>query len=287
MSTALKEIKNRIKAANNIKQIAKAMKLIASIKVKKIQKAFFPFKNYLSAIEDILSVLINNIDFRLNMQSLELIEHRESKTPLVVVFSSDKGLCGAFNSNLFNFFEKKYSKDVLLITVGKKASIYFSKRNYNIVGSIVKVPDIPTFDFSKNITDIIIDNFYKNKKIGFVEVVYNKFVNSLVYEAEAIRIVPLSLSIDRKVENVNHFLFEPDVEFIGNYILELYLYSLIYKLLVESKLSEFSSRFKAMSTASDNADNLIKELKLLFFKKRQEAITKELLEISAGVEALK
>ncbi|MFN3477823.1 MAG: F0F1 ATP synthase subunit gamma, partial [bacterium] len=87
--------------------------------------------------------------------------------------------------------------------------------------------------------------------------------------------------------NVDHFIFEPSVEKIGEYVFELYLNSVVYKLLIESKLSEFSSRYSAMNTATENADNLIKELKLFFFKKRQESITKELLEISAGVEALK
>lgn len=293
MSTALKEIKNRIKAANNIKQIAKAMKLIASIKVKKIQKAFFPFKSYLSSIEEILNVLINNIDFKLSIQNLELLNERKTNKRLVIVISSDKGLCGAFNSNLFNFFERKisreteYFKEMLLLTIGKKATIYFSKRNYNIIQSINKVPDIPYFSFSKNITELIINKFHENKSIASVEVLYNKFINSLVYEPSIVKVVPLSLNLSKKELNSNHFIFEPNVENIGNYVLELYLYSLIYNLLVESKLSEFSARFRAMNIASDNADNLIKELKLLFFKKRQESITKELLEISAGVEALK
>jgi len=293
MSTALKEIKNRIKAANNIKQIAKAMKLIASIKVKKIQKAFFPFKSYLSSVEEILNVLINNIDFKLSIQNLELLNERKTNKRLVIVISSDKGLCGAFNSNLFNFFEKKvsreteYFKEMLLVTIGKKATIYFSKRNYNIIESINKVPDIPYFSFSKNITELIINKFHEDKSIASVEVLYNKFINSLVYEPSIVKVVPLSLNLSKKELNSNHFIFEPNVENIGNYVLELYLYSLVYKLLVESKLSEFSARFRAMNIASDNADNLIKELKLLFFKKRQESITKELLEISAGVEALK
>ncbi len=292
MSMALKEIKNRIKAANNIRQITKAMKLIASIKLKKIQKTFFPFKTYLSSIKEILNLLLRNHDFLIMMNSLEYFKERNADKKIVVIISSDKGLCGAYNTNLFNFFEKKYNKNkVKLITVGKKAYFYFSKRNYTILGNFEKIPDVPTFEFCRKINEFVISAYKDNKDANSVEVVYTKFINSIRYQPDVEKVLPLlNLKSDdkEKIEKtVDHFLFEPSLEVIGNYIIELYVDSLIYKLLVEAKLSEFSARFSAMNTATDNAEKLIKDLKLLFFKQRQESITKELLEISAGVEALK
>ncbi|MFN4220251.1 MAG: ATP synthase F1 subunit gamma [bacterium] len=292
MSMALKEIKNRIKAANNIKQITKAMKLIASIKLKKIQKTFFPFKSYLAGITEFMAVLVKNSDFRLSVQNLEYFKQRESKKLMSVVISSDKGLCGAFNTNIFNFFEKRYGKtkkdDILLVAVGKKAYNFFSKRNYNIISFFDKVPDIPNFEFSKKISQIILKNYSEDFNISKVEVIYTKFINSMKYEPDVYEFLPLNINLEKEASfNVDHFIFEPSVEKIGEYVFELYLNSVVYKLLIESKLSEFSSRYSAMNTATENADNLIKELKLFFFKKRQESITKELLEISAGVEALK
>ncbi|MCX7971912.1 MAG: ATP synthase F1 subunit gamma [bacterium] len=289
MSMALKEIKNRIKAANNIRQITKAMKLIASIKLKKLQRTFFPFKNYLAGMQEIVGVILNNHDFKMIMSTIEYFKPRNSSNVLAVIMSSDKGLCGAFNTNIFNFFEKRYSNQNLkLITVGRKAYLYFSKRNYNIVEYFDKVPDIPTFNFSKKINKAIMETYTSDPNIGKVEVLYTKFISSMRYQPNAETLLPFTnIDFGKIGYNVDHFIFEPSIEKIVKQICELYLESLVYKLLVESKLSEFSSRFSAMNTATDNAEKLIKELKLLFFKKRQESITKELLEISAGVEALK
>lgn len=292
MSMALKEVKNRIKAANNIRQITKAMKLIASIKLKKIQKTFFPFKTYLNSIKEILNLLLNNHDFLITMNNLEYFKQRNTDKKIVMIISSDKGLCGAYNTNLFNFFEKKYDRNkVKLITVGRKAYYYFYKRNYAILGNFEKIPDVPTFEFCRKINEFVINAYNNNKDVDFVEVVYTKFINSIRYQPDVEKVLPLltikNMEVGRIEKTVDHFLFEPSLELIGNYIIELYVDSLIYKLLVEAKLSEFSARFSAMNTATDNAEKLIKELKLLFFKQRQESITKELLEISAGVEALK
>ncbi|MCS7243601.1 MAG: ATP synthase F1 subunit gamma [Candidatus Calescibacterium sp.] len=289
MSMALKEIKNRIRAANNIRQITKAMKLIASIKLKKIQRTFFPFRIYLNSIREIMNVLMNNIDFKLMVSGIEYFKIRNTSNILAVVISSDKGLCGSYNTNLFNFFEKKYTKHNLkMITVGRKAYLYFSKRNYEIIDHFDKVPDVPSFSFSKKINQSIMENYKNLHDISKVDVIYTKFINSIRYQPNVETVLPISsVDVEKINKTVDHFIFEPSLESIGQYIFELYIDSLIYKLLVESKLSEFSARFSAMNTATDNAEKLIKELKLLFFKKRQESITKELLEISAGVEALK
>ncbi|MEN3015189.1 MAG: ATP synthase F1 subunit gamma [bacterium] len=289
MSTTLKEIKNRIKAATNIRQITKAMKLISSIKLKKIQKAFLPFKNYQKSIEELISVLVKNIDFKLIVSNVEFFKVRKSNKDLVVIFSSDKGLCGAFNTNLFMFFEKSFKRDnVKLITVGKKAILYFSRRNYEIVDHFEKIPDIPSFEFSRKLNELVKKIYISDSNISSVKLVYNSFISSIKYEPRIETLLPISEQNFKATNyNVNHFIFEPSLEKIASYLFELYIDSLIYKVLMDSKLSEFSARFTAMNTATENAENLIKELKLLFFKRRQESITKELLEISAGVEALK
>lgn len=291
MSMALKELKNRIKAADNIKQITKAMKLIASVKIKKIQRAFLPFRSYINDLQKILAVLLKNTDFKLSLGNIDILKEKQGDKLGLLVITSDKGLCGAFNTNIFNYFEKNYInlKDKLLvIAVGKKAINYFAKRGYNLFATFDKVGDIPSFDFIKQLRNEV---FYLYEKVSKIEVIYTKYYSASRFVPISIRILPFDVNLisikEDKAYNVDHFLFEPYLEDIGQEVFEIYVSSLIYQLILESKLSEFSARLMAMNTATDNAENLIKELKLLFFKKRQESITKELLEIVAGVEALK
>ncbi|MCX7870539.1 MAG: ATP synthase F1 subunit gamma [bacterium] len=294
MSMALKELKNRIKAADNIKQITRAMKLIASVKIKKIQRAFLPFKEYFKNLQEIVSVLLSNTDFKLSLKDLDILKQKEGNKIGLVVITSDKGLCGAFNTNIFNYFEKNYINlrdNLVIVAVGKKAVSYFNTRKYNLFATFDKVGDIPSFEFIKKLRDQVFD-LYKN--VSKVEVIYARYYSASKFIPVSVKLLPFDINLvdikrDDKVtlDNVDHFIFEPFLEDIGQEIFEIYVSSLIYQLILESKLSEFSARLMAMNTATDNAENLIKDLKLLFFKKRQEAITKELLEIVAGVEALK
>jgi F-type H+-transporting ATPase subunit gamma len=291
MSMALKELKNRIKAADNIKQITRAMKLIASVKIKKIQRAFLPFREYIKDLQKIVSVLLRNTDFRLNLGNLDILKEKQGYKIGLIVVTSDKGLCGAFNTNIFNYFEKKYSnlkEKLIVIPVGKKAVSYFSKRGYNLFATFEKVGDIPSFDFIKRLRYEIF-NLYE--RVPRIEVIYTKYYSPSKFLPISIKLLPFDVSLidikEEKSDNVDHFIFEPSLDDIGQEIFEIYVNSLIYQLILDSKLSEFSARLMAMNTATENAENLIKDLKLLFFKKRQESITKELLEIVAGVEALK
>jgi len=291
MSMALKELKNRIKAADNIKQITRAMKLIASVKIKKIQRAFLPFREYIKDLQKIVSVLLRSTDFRLNLGNLDILKEKQGDKIGLIVVSSDKGLCGAFNTNIFNYFEKKYSnlkEKLIIIPVGKKAVSYFSKRGYNLFATFDKVGDIPSFDFIKRLRYEIF-NLYE--RVSRIEVIYTKYYSSSKFLPISVKLLPFDVSLidikEEKSYSVDHFIFEPFLDDIGQEIFEIYVNSLIYQLILDSKLSEFSARLMAMNTATENAENLIKDLKLLFFKKRQESITKELLEIVAGVEALK
>jgi F-type H+-transporting ATPase subunit gamma len=291
MSMALKELKNRIKAADNIKQITRAMKLIANVKIKKIQRAFLPFREYIKDLQKIVSVLLRNTDFRLSLGNLDILKEKQGDKIGLIVVSSDKGLCGAFNTNIFNYFEKKYSdlkEKLIVIPVGRKAVSYFSKRGYNLFATFDKVGDIPSFDFIKRLRDEIF-NLYE--RVSRIEVIYTKYYSSSKFLPISVKLLPFDVSLidikEEKSYSVDHFIFEPSLDDIGQEIFEIYVNSLIYQLILDSKLSEFSARLMAMNTATENAENLIKDLKLLFFKKRQESITKELLEIVAGVEALK
>jgi F-type H+-transporting ATPase subunit gamma len=291
MSMALKELKNRIKAADNIKQITRAMKLIASVKIKKIQRAFLPFREYIKDLQKIVSVLLRNTDFRLNLGNLDILKEKQGDKIGLIVATSDKGLCGAFNTNIFNYFEKKYlnlKEKLIIIPVGKKAVSYFSRRGYNLFATFDKVGDIPSFDFIKRLRYEI---FNLHERVSGIEVIYTKYYSPSKFLPISIKLLPFDVSLidikEEKSDNVDHFIFEPSLDDIGQEIFEIYVNSLIYQLILDSKLSEFSARLMAMNTATENAENLIKDLKLLFFKKRQESITKELLEIVAGVEALK
>jgi F-type H+-transporting ATPase subunit gamma len=289
----LREIKGRINSIKNTEKITRAMKMVAAVKFRKAQENVVAARPYARKLGEILRSLIPAIDTVDN----ELLKEREVKKVCLVVVTSDRGFAGPFNTNLIREAAKiiieKYndfyvSHDLTLITVGKKSFDYFSKREYDIFAKYVGVFDRLEFTSAKKIIADILDG-YTTRNFDKVIIVYNEFKSASQAQITEEQFLPIH-SIDNsqpEIAKVSDFIAEPDVKSIIDYMLPKHLNTQIWRIMLESYASEQAARMLAMDSATNNANELIKTLQLHYNKARQAAITKELLEIVSGAEALK
>ena len=290
----LREIKRRIGSVKSTEKITKAMKMVASVKFRKAQQNVVAARPYAKKISEILRNLIPTIESFDN----ELLKQREIKKVLVVVIAADRGLCGSFNTNLLKaatiIINEKYgeylkSKDLSMFPIGRKAFDYFSKRGFDLYAKSVNVFDRLTFSDAENIVKEIITG-YKDKNFDKVVLVYNEFksvIQSKTVEEQFLPIPPFEAVEGETKTKVSNYIFEPSsVEIVDN-LLPRHLNTQIWRALLESYASEQAARMTAMDAATTNANDLVRELSLTYNRARQAAITKELLEVVAGAEALR
>ncbi|MCI0448735.1 MAG: ATP synthase F1 subunit gamma [Chlorobi bacterium] len=288
----LREIKRRIGSIKSTEKITRAMKMVASVKFRKAQQNVVAARPYARKIDEILRNLIPGIEDLDN----KLLKEREIKKLIAVVVSSDRGLCGSFNTNLLksasNKIVNKYSDfytshNITLFTVGRKSFDYFSKRGFDIFARAVNVFDRLNFIDAQNIVKEIIKGYTENK-FDKVIVIYNEFksvVQSKIVEEQFLPIPPF-VNEGEKLKTSN-YIFEPSGKDIIDNLLPRHLNTQIWRVLLESYASEQAARMTAMDTATTNANDLVKQLSLTYNRARQAAITKELLEVVAGAEALR
>ena len=269
------------------------MKMVAAVKFRKAQENVVAARPYARKLGEILRNLIPAIDTVDN----ELLKDREVKKVCIVVVTSDRGFAGPFNTNLIKeaakIIKEKYndfysSHNLTLITVGKKSFDYFSKRDFDIFAKYVGVFDRLEFTSAQKIIADILDGYTK-QKFDKVIIVYNEFKSASQAQITEEQFLPIH-SIDASGESktkVSDFIAEPDVKSIIDYMLPKHLNTQIWRVMLESYASEQAARMLAMDSATNNANELIKDLQLHYNKARQAAITKELLEIVSGAEALK
>jgi F-type H+-transporting ATPase subunit gamma len=289
----LREIKSRIGSIKNTEKITRAMKMVAAVKFRKAQENVIAARPYAKKIAEILKSLIPTVGSVEN----ELLKERDVKRVCLVIVTSDRGFAGPFNTNLIKEAEKlikeKYadffnSHNITLVTLGKKAFDFFSKRNYDIFARYVGIFDKIEFASARKIVTELISG-YLDKKFDKVIVVYNEFKSAAQARIVEEQFLPI-LSIDdteASAENVSDFIFEPAAKEIIDYLLPKHLNTQIWRVLLESYASEQAARMMAMESATSNANDLIKTLLLTYNKARQAAITKELLEVVSGAEALR
>ncbi len=289
----LREIKSRIGSIKNTEKITRAMKMVAAVKFRKAQENVIAARPYANKIAEILKSLIPTVSDIEN----ELLKEREVKKICLVVVTSDRGFAGPFNTNLIKEAEKlikvKYadfynSHNLTLFTLGKKSFDYFSKRNYDIFARNVGIFDRIEFTSARKVVTEILGG-YLDKKFDKVAVIYNEFKSAAQAQILEEQFLPI-LSIDNSetsAENIADFIFEPAAREIIDYLLPKHLNTQIWRVLLESYASEQAARMMAMESATSNANDLIKTLNITYNKARQGAITKELLEIVSGAEALK
>tara|TARA_B100000989_G_C19490606_1_gene449594 strand:- start:134 stop:997 length:864 start_codon:yes stop_codon:yes gene_type:complete len=282
----IKEVKNRIGSVKSTQQLTKAMKMVAAAKLKRAQEKVTELRPYSSKLNEILSNLSDSI-------SNVLFEQRDDKKILFIVIASDKGLCGSFNSNIFKLFnsimeDKKYdANEIHIIPIGKKAYDYFKKKNYEVIDQFWNSLNGFSYTDASNIFDYV-RNEYLCNNIHKVHIIYNEFKNVAIQKSVIEQFLPIE---DNCYENTSviikkNYLFEPSKSDIADSLIPQTLKTQILKSVFESNASEQGSRMTAMSQATDNAGELLKELRLTYNRTRQAAITKEILEIVGGAEAL-
>ena len=282
----IKEVKNRIGSVKSTQQLTKAMKMVAAAKLKKAQDKVTELRPYSNKLNEILSNLSGSINNR-------LFEKREVKNTLIIVVASDKGLCGSFNSNIFKLFnsiaeEKNINPNsTIIMPIGKKANDFFKKKNFKLLDEFWTTLNGFSYSDASRIFDYV-HKEYISKHIDQVYIIYNEFKNVALQKSVIEKFLPIeeSLNEDESSSVNNNYLFEPNKSDIANSLIPQTLKTQILKSVFESNASEQGSRMTAMSQATDNAGELLKELKLTYNRTRQAAITKEILEIVGGAEAL-
>jgi F-type H+-transporting ATPase subunit gamma len=301
MAATLRELRGRIRSAGSIKKITKAQEMIATSRIGKAQTRLESARPYAFQITATLTTLSAEaaLDHPL------LVERPEPKAAGVLVVSSDRGLCGAYNSSIFRRSEELFSllreegKTPVLYTVGRKALNYFKFRNWDITESWTGFSEQPNYEKAAEIGSTLVDAFMKgtgddndqqsedDQGVDELHIVYSEFKSMMSQTAVAHRIAPLVVEyVEEETDLHTLYSFEPDATTLFEALLPRYLTTRVYAALLESAASELASRQRAMKSATDNADDLIKDLTLMANRERQAQITQEISEIVGGANAL-
>ncbi len=288
----LKSIKVRIKSIKSTQKITQAMKLVAASKVRKAQVRVLNSRPYSQKVKSFIESTVSGMADA-DRQEIPLMNQREVKSIGIIVISSDRGLCGSYNTNIV----KRASKRVIeleksgitpkLIIIGNKANNFFRRVKVETLESFTQIPATPTIELANLIANTAEKNFI-DKKVDQVEIIGTDFISMLRNEVYVKHFLPIKdEETGEKPASKSEILFEPSLENVLEYLLPLYLSNIIYHALLEASTSELASRMNAMSSATKNAKELIENLTIVYNKARQAAITQELTEIVGGVEALK
>jgi F-type H+-transporting ATPase subunit gamma len=290
---SLKEVKSRIGSVISTQQITKAMKMVAAAKLRKSQDRITQMRPFAQKLSTILQNLSSAQEAAGdNWYSVK----REEKKILIIAISSDRGLCGSFNSTVFKGvnkliaekYELQFRKgDVTVLPLGKKAFDFFSKRNVSVIDNYVGTIGHISYENVSDVAVYLMEAFRKGT-FDKIEIVYNEFKNTatqILRIEQFLPVLPPTKSNKLKVET--DYLYEPGKEQIITGLIPKSLKIQLFKAVLDSNASENGARMTAMDKATENAGELLKELKLTYNRSRQAAITKEILEIVGGAEALK
>ena len=280
----LKEIRNRISSVSSTMQITSAMKMVSAAKLKKAQDAITAMRPYADKLTELLQNFSSNLDVD---NGSVFTKNREIKNILIVAITSNRGLCGAFNSNIIkqvNELAKNYTKgNVSVMAIGKKANDSLSKE-FKILSNESKIFDDLNFINVAQIAQVLMNKF-KDGSVDKIELVYNKFKNAATQIVTTEQFLPIVTSNDQ-INNNQDYIFEPSKVEIVKTLIPKSLKTQLFKAIRDSFASEHGARMTAMHKATDNATELRDQLKLTYNKARQAAITNEILEIVGGAEAL-
>lgn len=294
----LRDIRRRIGAVSNTAKITQAMRMVSAAKLRRAQEAIWSARPYVKKLSEVLANLVSAVGE--NYSHPLINKPKKHKNCLLIIISAERGLCGSFNSNLYRF-TKNYIKEELLqqnqelkisiIPVGKRSCQFFAKEDYPIIKEFSGVFQKLNYQTSKEIIDIS-SKLFINGEIDKVIVIFNEFVNLIKQVPSTIQLLPIDCneSIKRDETKTKYnldYIFEPDQHSILDNLLPKNLEIQLWRALLESNAAEQAARMMAMENATTNAQELIKHLELVFNKARQAAITKEMLEIVSGAEALK
>lgn len=292
MSGQLKEVRNRIQSVTSTQQITKAMKMVSAAKLRRATDAIVQMRPYAEKLQEMLSNIVSNTSGDVD---LSLAEERNVERVLLIVITSDRGLCGGYNANIIKTARKSIAEqysaqhangNVTILPIGKKAYEYFVKHNYKVVD-----------DFWTTFADLTFDNVRKaavyaqtaflKKEFDKVELIYSKFKNAATqeYVAEAYLPIP-KVEQGEEGKGKADYIFEPSAEVLITELMPKILNTQVYKAMLDANASEHGARMTAMDKASENANEMLRNLKISYNRARQAAITTELTEIVSGAAAL-
>jgi F-type H+-transporting ATPase subunit gamma len=295
MGAQLRVYRQKIKSAQTTKKITRAMELISASRINKAQQRVAASTPYSRAVTRAVSAVatFSNVDHPLTTEPVRI------DRAAVVIFTSDRGLAGAFSSNVLKEAEqltnllKEQGKEVTYYLVGRKAVAYFGFRRRSFTQSWIGGTDLPQFGTAKEIADAVVAAFntdYKDGGVDEIHLVSNRFISMIAQVPEVVRLLPLEIveGVESPTESQVYPLyeFEPDVTKVLDALLPVYIESRIYNAMLQSAASEHAARQKAMKSATDNADKLIKNYTRLSNAARQSEITQQISEIVGGADAL-
>lgn len=282
----LRDLKKRLQTVKSTKQITKAMKMVAASKLRKSQEALLLLRPYAFKIASILSALKDRVD----VSEHPLLRKREIKKTRVVIISSDRGLCGSYNTNIIKKAESYIKENGLNETnsildfIGKKAFEYFRKR-YNNIGDNYRMDLDPTYSSGSGIAERMMANYISGDFDSLV-VIYNEFKSAMTQKIVVEQVFPIIPPEHDELSNVDRYIYEPSEGDVLKDLLPKYVKIYGLRVLLESLASEHGARMTAMENATKNSEEMMKRLSLIYNRQRQAAITTELMEIVGGKEAL-
>ena len=292
MSGALKEVRNRIKSVQSTQQITKAMKMVSAAKLRRAQDAVTQMRPYAHKLQEMLSNIVSNSEGEIN---IALAAERAVEKVMIIVVTSDRGLCGGYNSNLIKL-AKQVAKDkypeqfakgnVQFLPIGKKGYEHFTKNGFKVVDKFWDIFTGLSFDKVQAAAKHAMDAF-ANKEVDAVELIFSEFKNAAtqIFVAEAF--LPVKKTAKVAGQKNADFLYEPSKDVLITELMPKILNTQLFKATLDANASEHGARMTAMDKASDNANELLKSLKISYNRARQAAITTELTEIVSGAAALK
>ena len=291
MSGALKEVRNRIKSVQSTQQITKAMKMVSAAKLRRAQDAITQMRPYAQKLQEMLSNIVSSAESDIKMA---LAADRPVEKVLILLVTSDRGLCGGYNSNLIKLAKQvilqKYPEqmaagNVQILPIGKKGYEHFLKNGYKVVDNYWQIFTGLSFDKVQDAAQFAMDAF-ANKEVDAVDLVYSEFKNAATQRYIAEQFLPVKKVVATESRKKTDFIFEPNKEVLIEELMPKILNTQLYKAVLDGNASEHGARMTAMDKASENANELLKSLKISYNRARQAAITTELSEIVSGAAAL-
>jgi F-type H+-transporting ATPase subunit gamma len=290
MSGALKEVRNRIQSVKSTQQITKAMKMVSAAKLRRAQDAIIQMRPYAKKLHEMLTNIVSNADGDV---SLALTAERPVQKVMLIVITSDRGLCGGYNSNLIKLahqvIKEKYDKikreDIIILPLGKKGFDHFTKNKFRVYDRFWHIFSDLHFENVAEVAGYVMGAFERGE-VDAVEIIYSEFKNAATQRFRAEQFLPVSKSEKKKGETKVDFIFEPDKNILILELMPKILNTQLFKAVLDAHASEHGARMTAMDKASENAEELLKSLRISYNRARQAAITTELTEIVSGAAAL-
>jgi F-type H+-transporting ATPase subunit gamma len=285
----IREIRRRIRSVTNTAKITRAMEMVAASKMRRAQLSALAARPYADKMREMLADLAESIQSLRLEAPHPLLQRRPAQSVALVLISTDRGLCGGLNANLnrhaASFALEQEGVEVKTVVIGRKGRDFLVRVGLPMIGEFIGIGDYPSFDDARPIAQVLMEE-YISGSVDRVDLLFPLFVNTMTQRPEVRQLLPIELP-KREAEGSVEYIYEPSAAEVFGQLLPRYVQRQVYEAILESCASEQSARMVAMRSATEAANEMIEDLTLTYNKARQEAITKELLDIAGGAEALR